>query len=185
MRRCVAFLVLSVLLGTPASGFGDAIDVEAHRDGEGVVLEASAWLHASVQQVWSVLTDYERYPQFVPDLTESRVIARNGKTITLEQRGQAGFIFFHYPIEVQLEVVEQPPERVTSHAISGNFKRMDGLYELRPEGDLVHLVYRGRLVPAFSLPPVVGLPAVRSATERQFAALVREIKRRVALASER
>jgi hypothetical protein len=35
-------------------------------------------------------------------------------------------------------------------------------------------------VPAFRLPPLIGLPALRASVERQFGALVREVERRSA-----
>jgi hypothetical protein len=34
------------------------------------------------------------------------------------------------------------------------------------------------MVPAFRLPPLIGLPALRASVERQFGALVDEVERR-------
>jgi ribosome-associated toxin RatA of RatAB toxin-antitoxin module len=171
-------LVVSSIFACTVRADDPSIRVQAHREGEAIVLDATASLRASIRQAWRVITDYERYPLFVPDLTVSHVVSRRGNTVILEQQGEAGFVFFHYPIHVRLEVTEQPSQRVIARALQGNFRRMDGLYELREEAATLRFVYRGRLVPDFHLPPLVGLPAVRTATERQFSALVREINRR-------
>jgi ribosome-associated toxin RatA of RatAB toxin-antitoxin module len=173
--RAVAALLL-VLAAHAAHA--QKISVEARRDGDAVLVEARAQLKAGERLAWEVLTGYERYALFVPDLTSSHILARSGNTAIVEQKGEAGFFLFHFPLEVQLAVTERPFEQVSARAIAGNFKEMTGLYRLVPEGDTLRFTYSGRLVPAFSLPPLVGTTAVRIAVEKQFVALVREILRR-------
>ena len=135
-------------------------------------------LKADAHLAWDVLTGYDQYARFVPDLKSSEILARAGNTAIVEQRGVAGFFLFRFPLEVRLAVTEQPYEQVSAQAIAGNFKEMTGLYRLDPDGEELRFTYSGRLVPAFGLPPLIGTTAVRIAVERQFAALVREILRR-------
>jgi ribosome-associated toxin RatA of RatAB toxin-antitoxin module len=162
----------------------DRISVEAHREGEAVLVEAKASVRADVRVAWQVLTAYDRYTEFIPELKSSRILARSGATAIVEQKGEAGFFFFHFPLEVVFAVTEQAPAGVTSRAISGTFREMTSAYELAEEGDRVRLTYHGRLVPAFRLPPLVGVPALRSAMEKQFTELVQEIGRRAAIERE-
>ena len=59
---------------------------------------------------------------------------------------------------------------------------MDGSYTLETLADgRVRLSYSGRLVPAFTIPPLLGKAVVRQLLTRQFKALVDEILRREAL----
>jgi hypothetical protein len=180
--RLVALVFGLILLSRPVRA--DEVRVEARRDGEAVVVSARAALRADPALVWEVLTAYERYPEFVSDLKSSQVLARAGNTAIVEQKGVAGFFLFRVALEVRLAVSEQPYQRVSSYAISGNLKEMAGLYELAVDGDVVNLTYSGRLVPAFKLPPLIGLAAMRGSVERQFRALTREILRRSALTHE-
>lgn len=159
----------------------DPISVEAHREGEAVLIEAKASVRADVRVAWEVLTAYDRYTQFISELKSSRILARSGATAIVEQKGEVGFFLFHFPLEVVFSVTEQAPSGVTSRAISGTFREMTSVYELTQDGDRVRLTYRGRLVPAFRLPPLLGVPALRSAMEKQFTELVREIGRRAAI----
>ena len=152
--------------------------MEAHREGEAVLVEARAHLKADSRLAWEVLTGYDQYARFVPDLKSSEIVARTGNTAIVEQRGVAGFFLFRFPLEVRLAVTEQPYGLISAQAISGNFKEMTGVYELTPNGQELHLTYSGRLVPAIDLPPFLGTTAVRIAVEKQFTALVREILRR-------
>jgi ribosome-associated toxin RatA of RatAB toxin-antitoxin module len=156
--------------------------VQAKRDGEAVLMEARASLNAQVQIAWAVLTDYEHYAEFIPDLRSSQVLSRDGSVVIVEQKGVAGFFFFHFPLEVRLSVTEQPFERVTSQAIGGDFKSLTGVYQLIPEAGRLRVTYAGRLVPGFRLPPFLGVTIMRMAVQERFTALVREIVRRGALA---
>jgi len=146
-----------------------------------VLVEAKASVRADVRIAWEVLTAYDRYTEFISELKSSRILARSGATAIVEQKGETGFFLFHFPLEVVFSVTEQAPSGVTSRAISGTFREMTSVYELTQDGDRVHLTYRGRLVPAFRLPPLVGVPALRSAVEKQFTELVHEIDRRAAI----
>ena len=182
VKWVAAACALFGLLATASAG-ADAVRVSARRDGDAVIVEAQARLRAPLPLIWEVLTGYERYAEFVPDMQASRVLSRDRDAALVEQRGTAGFFLYRFPVEVQLAVTEVPFERVTCRAVAGNFKELTGVYELSAEADAMRLVYRGRLVPAFRLPPLVGLPALRASVERQFGALVAEIERRNAASS--
>jgi ribosome-associated toxin RatA of RatAB toxin-antitoxin module len=173
-------VAVALLVGLASLPPADAADVRvaAQREGGAVLVEAQAELRAPLDIAWAVVTDYEGYARFVPDLQSSRVLSRDGNRVLVEQRGTAGFFLFRYPLELRFEASEEPLERVSSHLVAGNFKEMSGVYQLAPAEQSIHFSYRGRLVPAFSLPPLIGLPAVRASVERQFGALVREIERR-------
>jgi ribosome-associated toxin RatA of RatAB toxin-antitoxin module len=165
--------------GAPAA---EDVSVEVERRGEGMEVRAKAFVAAGVPLVWKVVTDYERLPRFVPGIARSVVRQRSENRLRLDQAGEARFLVFSFPIEVQLEVVEAPPHWVVSHAVSGNLRRMIGRYDLRPDGVRGGLVlaYTGFIEPAFDLPPLVGAAALRQMVEEQFRAMVAEIERRAA-----
>ncbi len=179
-RRRVAALLFALGASAAAgtSGSDDALSVQAqHRDGAFLV-EAVAVFPADPRVAWQVLTDYDRYADFIPDLRSSRIVARSGSGTVVEQRGQAGFLFIRIPLEVRYLVEETPYRTVRSRAIGGDFREMDGRYELSPVPGGLRLTYSGRLVPGFMMPPLFGTTAVRLSVERQFGAMVREIVRR-------
>jgi hypothetical protein len=73
--------------------------------------------------------------------------------------------------------------RIVVRAVGGNLKEMRGEYEIRSlPGDRLRLSYAARLLPAFSVPPLVGPLVMRHELRRQFDGLVDEIVRRDALA---
>ncbi len=160
----------------------DDLVVEAERRGEAVEVRARATIVAPVPLVWRVLTDYEDLPRFIPGIAKSIVRQRNGNRLLVDHSGEAHFLFFSFPIEVTLEVIESPSEWVTSRAVGGNVRRMNARYDLSADsaGGTVVLRYYGLIEPDFALPPLIGAAAMRLTVEEQFTAMVGEIERRAA-----
>ena len=172
--------ILGAVLCVLAAGVDAAEDffVDASRHGERFDLRAGALVAAPPALVWQVLTDYERLPRFVPGLSRSIVRLREGNRALVQQSGEARFLVFSYPIEVELEVNESPTDWVESRAVGGNVRRMHGRYELHPQARGTMLLYDGEIVPDFHLPRFIGTAAVRTMIEQQFTAMVGEIERR-------
>jgi ribosome-associated toxin RatA of RatAB toxin-antitoxin module len=170
----------------------DDVSIEAKRRGDSVEIHARALIAASPSLVWQVLTDYEHLPSFIPGLLKSVVSQRQGNQLVLEQTGEARFLVFSFPIEVRYEVIESPPEWISSRAVGGNLRRMNGRYDIQPApaGTVAEparsllLRYEGVIEPTFELPPLIGLVALRSMVEQQFTAMVAEIERRAAVQGE-
>ena len=181
----MAVALLAAAYAAPGSA-ADDVSIEAERRGDSIEIRARALIAAPVALVWQVLTDYERLPGFIPGLAKSVIRERQGNRLVVEQTGEARFLMFSFPIEVRYEVVESPPSAISSRAIGGNLRRMNGRYALQPapagEGrqGAVLLRYDGEMEPSFDVPPFIGLVAVRSMVEQQFTAMVAEIERRAA-----
>ena len=172
------FFALCAVQG-PAVAAED-FSVESERNGEHVEIRARALIAASPREIWQVISDYASLERFIPGMAQSRVLLREGNRARVAQRGDLSFLFISYPFEVELDVVEEPFERIVSHALRGNVRRMDGRYELRPDLSRagVWLLYSGTIEPESDVPLVIGMIALRAAVRDQFAAMVQEIERR-------
>jgi ribosome-associated toxin RatA of RatAB toxin-antitoxin module len=178
----IANIVLAAALCTPAFALEQPISVRTARDGEFVTVSASALMRVDPGVAWAVLSDYDHLSKFIPDMESSRVLSREGNKLRVEQRGDVGFLFYREPVNVLLEVDEEPPRLIVARSISGNVKGLETRYELHSSSAGVRLDYTGRFVPAFSIPPLIGMPIVSRLIERRFRAMVEEIQRRDALA---
>ncbi|MBI4290733.1 MAG: cyclase [Betaproteobacteria bacterium] len=158
----------------------DAQDVLVNvvREGDFVVVSASADMPVERSIAWEVLTNYDRYAEFIPHLRVSRVVSRSGGGLVLEQQGEFRFLFFRQPLELRLAVTEKPQYLVESRSLSGSLKDLKGNYELHDAPGGLRLLYSGRFVPDISLPWFIGLFFVRAVIEKEFSALVAEILRR-------
>ena len=178
LQQFAAVLLLAVVARAANGVSLEPINVEARREGDAVIVEAYASLHADLEIAWDVLTDYDRYAEFIPDLKSSRIVARSSGTVIVEQKGQGGFFLFRFPMEVTLSVTENPRSGITSRAIAGTFREMTGSYTLVRDGDELRFTYSGRMVPDFLLPPLIGTAAVKAAVRKQFGALVKRMQTR-------
>lgn len=173
-------LAAAVALQLGAAVAANDVSVDVDRSGPSFRVQAAATVAAPAALVWEVLTDYANLARFIPGLSSSVVHLRDGKRVLLEQQGQARFLWFSYPIDVRLEVMESPRDWITSRNVGGNLRRMTGRYDLQPVRGATLLHYRGELEPDFELPFIIGTLAVRIMVEQQFAAMVAEIERRAA-----
>jgi ribosome-associated toxin RatA of RatAB toxin-antitoxin module len=169
--------LLGLLLAALPARAAD-VEVDVRRSGDVFTIVARAEFEGVVARAWEVLTDYGRYPRFIAELTQSRVLSRKGRAVQVDQKGEARFLFLSYPLDARLAVTEQPYERVSSRAVAGSFREMRNTYELEGREGRVILRYTGRLVPDFHVPPIIGTLALRHHVEAMFVALVEEMERR-------
>jgi ribosome-associated toxin RatA of RatAB toxin-antitoxin module len=178
------FLALAVAPGLARAAAG-AIEARIERQGEYITVNASVLMQVDARIAWEVLSDYDHLSRFIPDMKISRVVSRDGNRVLVEQKGDFGFFFYRQPVDVMLEVVEDPRRRIDARRISGNIRDLETHYDLKASDAGVRLDYAGRFIPEFSVPPLFGMPMVRRIVERRFRAMVEEIVRRDALARSR
>ncbi len=153
-------------------------------EGEFILVEAHVDLPVAPSMAWAVLTDYEGYPRFITGMRESRVVSRVPEGVVVDQKGSFGFLFFSQAIEVRALITEYPNNLIVSRTIGGSFRDSLGRYELLPLDGGVRVDYTGRLLPEFSLPPLIGMGIVHYILQRNFTEVVDEILRRDALARQ-
>ena len=139
-------------------------------------------LNTDVATAWRVLTDYGRYVEFIPDLRVSRVVGRYGSTVTVEQSGDAVWLF-NWPLDITYEINENPPSSLQSRAVAGSLRVLVSSYALTPVNSGTRLDYSGHVEPGFALFGKIEQNAVERNVARQFQALADEIERQGAHAS--
>jgi hypothetical protein len=178
-------LALTLALAVVQPAAAAAISIDSERDGGAIDIHASAMLNADAVTAWHVLTDYNRYTEFIPDLRLSRVVARRGSTVTVQQSGDAVLWPFNVPLDITFEVQEIPPYRLKSRATAGSLRALTSSYTLTPDASGLRLSYVGRIAPGFALFGPIEETALAKNVARQFQALADEIERQSAAARSR
>ncbi|MDV3347762.1 SRPBCC family protein [Leptothoe sp. ISB3NOV94-8A] len=93
---------------------------------------ASVAIPRSLEQVWKILTDYEKLSDFVPNLTSSRLLPRSDGGIRLEQIGAQCFLNFKFCARVILDMTEHFPREIGFSMVEGDFKKFIGKWTLQP-----------------------------------------------------
>jgi ribosome-associated toxin RatA of RatAB toxin-antitoxin module len=172
----------SAQLPTPAPTPAPGPEVSVRRtdvDGEAVFeVGASGIVAAAAPAVWKVLTDYERMPEFVPDMQSARVLERSGNRVVVEQLGTARFLFIRRDIHLVVQVQEQPMTLIDVGLITGDMKLYNCRWELQAlAGGGTRIVYSGRLAPKFYVPAVLGASLIRADITRMMTAVLERLER--------
>ncbi|MES2934650.1 MAG: SRPBCC family protein [Pseudomonadota bacterium] len=194
-RRCLLLTLASLPLGASRAWAqvvlpANTLEVKVQRvpDSEPSAYEvqATALVRATPQEVWQVLTDYERMHEFVPDMASCKVLSREASApnaITLEQHGSMHFLFFSQAIDLVVRVVEQPISTIDITLVSGNMKAYSSHWEIRPVlGNKMtgtQISYQGKLTPDFYVPRLFGVSLMRSNIQNMFEAVMVEIEKSI------
>jgi len=113
---------------------------------------------ASPAAVWRVLSDYPGLAGIVGGLKSSRVVARQGGRILVEQIMEGHFLFFEKTLRLRLWITERPPLLIEfSNADQAPFRTYQGAWRIIPTPagcgvDYTLRVSRGELAPRFLEP---------------------------------
>ena len=112
-------------------------------------------------------------------MSASHTLERDGSDATVQQSGRAGLGPFKRDFSVTWAVHEVPQQSVTAHAVAGDFTRFESSYRLHADGaGHTRIEYSAVIEPKDGIPPLIGVPVMRSAIRKQFEAMLAEIDRR-------
>lgn len=179
----IAFLPLlfTVLLITPALAIPqqeEDIEVRVQTLGDSVIVDLSMLAPGTRQEAWAVLTDFEHMPNFVSNLKQSKVLNISGNTLNIYQSGSAAFGPIHFPFESTREIQLFPFDKIQSHQISGNMRKMEGTTQLTDESGQTRILYHTDSVPGVWIPPIAGNAFIEHEVREQFQEIRNEIIKR-------
>lgn len=128
-----------------------AINVEQLEGRERRVL-AKILIPASLDQVWSVLTDYNACAEYLPNLTESRRLQLSTEDIQVEQIRTKNFMGMSFSASSLFNVKEKFPQEIHYQQIEGDMKALSGSWQLKPQDlengqTVVELIYDFTICP--------------------------------------
>lgn len=174
-RWCAVLLMVGGLLTSGPAVVG-SVDWDTLLAGEVVVktvkhpdgfsgLRASFTVAAGRERIWAVLVDYANFPQFFPDIDKLRVLAQDQDGAQLEFWVNAIVAHYHCVLSRRYDA---PGRRLTWTRIGGDFKRLEGSWEIRdtPRPGVSLLVYESYVDIGGMIPmALVRLEAMRKARE--------------------
>lgn len=151
---------------------------------EGRQRQISAKIHIPypAEQIWQILTDYDRLADFIPNLSKSRRLDQPAGKIRVEQVGTESLMKLKFCARVVLDMVEHFPHQLDFTMIEGDFKVFTGSWILQPAGEGVlgtELSYVVSILPPRMMPIamierrlksglVLNLSAIRQRAETLF-----------------
>ena len=111
---------------------------------------------AKPQDVFEVLTDFESYPEFIPEVSYARIVEETDAYTVIDFRINLGRSFSY-----TLKFTTKPYQWVRWTYVRGDFRSNEGSWTLEPKGPHTEATYRlaldlGRLVPKFVMTALAG-----------------------------
>ena len=86
----------------------------------------------SFESLWLILTDYNRLSEYIPNLTSSSLLSRNGRKIKVRQVGSQNLFGLQFSAEVFLELIENEENGILKfHLTKGDFRKFEGSWTIR------------------------------------------------------
>jgi hypothetical protein len=177
LPNLVAIAALGALLLAPLQAWAEA---SVHVESKETTLYVQADIDTTVDSktAWAVLTDYDHWTDFIPDLVVSRVISRPGDPLQLEQRARVPSMP-NFPVVMILQVEETPLKRIRFYRTAGNVLSFAGEWLIEGKSRKVRLVYRAVVMPGFPMPPQASMEIFRSDAKVRMEAMAQEMARRM------
>lgn len=124
----------------------------------GAGVTAQMYLPIQRDRVWAQLTDYPRWVQFFPDITQSRILERSpiGQGQDTRQRlyqaARKSFLFITAEVEIYLQVIETAGQRIQFYLESGSFHDFQADLQLQDLAEGVVLTYSVQATPTIPVP---------------------------------
>ncbi len=180
MKFLARLFALFALLTSGAHALEPEITVTVTRSGEAFVVDAVVDIDVAQRTAWDVLTDFDHMSAILSNLASSKIVRRDGQTLTVRQEGAVKYGLFSFSFESEREVRLEPMKRILVKQLSGTAKRMESESRLMSTELGSHLNYRAEIVPDSVLARMFGAGFVKHEVAEQFRAMAVEMKRRAA-----
>lgn len=89
-------------------------------------------VHAPVSTAWQVLTDYDNFDQFLPNVERSALLEETGDRHIFEQISVVRVLALTRRVEVTMAATEAHPEQISFNMVEGDAKSIEGTWRIDP-----------------------------------------------------
>jgi carbon monoxide dehydrogenase subunit G len=180
-RRCLHGLsalacVVAAIAFAQDKGPVRSIDIVQNNDG--YVANVVMFAPVAPNIAWNVLTDFDNMHKWVPNVRGSKIAARDGNVVTVEQKGVAKFGLLSFPYTSVRRMQLDPQNTIQSTQVSGSMRRLVSLMKVSPDGGGTRLDYKLEIEPAGIAATVMSKDFLQHEITEQFTAIVGEMGKR-------
>jgi ribosome-associated toxin RatA of RatAB toxin-antitoxin module len=86
--------------------------------------------------VWSVLTDYENFPKFLPNVVSTKIVGANGNRKVVEQVSERQVFLVSVTSRVRTENTETEKQRIDFRLVDGDLKELQAFWLIEPVSEI-------------------------------------------------
>jgi len=163
--------------------------VSAQREGETGKFLARVLIDAPVEQAWQVLTDYDNFEQFLPNVENSQLLESDENRRRFEQLNVIAVVptVIEISSRVVIDSMLTPNEQVDFELVEGDLEKLEGIWKLDPvvdaesESQKVLITHQVDIDPGNSSPRGLFFSTYKLVLEDSLVAAKAEAERRAAL----
>lgn len=141
---------------------------------------------APVDTAWNVLTDYDHFKDFLPDVVSSRILETKGNETIFEQVNKVRVLLFTQKSRLVVAAAKQYPQQIDFQLKEGEIKALKGLWKLEPVAPNQVLITQDvTFDPGDSVTRGLAFTIYKSALADSLKAIKQETERRAAQSSNR
>lgn len=138
-------------------------------------------INAPIATTWKVVTDYNDFERFLPNVVSSQLLKTNGNQKVFEQTQRIRAFIFNKQVRVRIAVTETYPQQVAFKVVSGDIKSLQGVWRLQPiSRNQVLLVHQVAVDPGSTSNRDLFFSIYKDSLADTLAAMKRESERRIA-----
>jgi ribosome-associated toxin RatA of RatAB toxin-antitoxin module len=180
MGRLPALVLLAAVMGAVPAAANGKPDVSVTEADGLYQVTATFTVAGSLSAVRAVLTDFERIPEFMPDVEHSQVLSGE-PGLVVEQRATAKFLMFSKRVHLVLEVSDTGDRISFRDRCRTSFDLYQGAWTLVPHDGGVRIRYQLAARPLFDVPGFVLKRLLKRDAGRMIARIAAEIAGRADL----
>ncbi|MGB3240138.1 MAG: SRPBCC family protein [Geitlerinemataceae cyanobacterium] len=142
-------------------------------------------IDASVDNLWAVLTDYNNFIDFLPNIVSSSVIESEGNSYLVEQVSKQRVLLFDIESRLLTENIQTENQRIDFSLVDGDLSQFQGYWTIEPfassvEGEAPQLLVTQsvEVQPARGTPENLFYDIFKNALEKTLTAIRDEVDRR-------
>jgi len=136
---------------------------------------------APVDTTWKVLTDYNRFKDFLPGVVSSRILETSGNQTVFEQVNSVKVFLFTQKSRLVVAASKQYPKQIDFRLKEGDIKSLIGVWKLEPvSSSQVLITQEVTFDPGDLVPRNLVFKIYKTALTDSLKAIKKETERRVA-----
>ena len=176
LQRLVVFFLL--FLAYSAFAAEPEIQVTVEKRAEMFIVDSTFDLSVPLRTSWDVFTDFDNMASILGNLTSSKVTARSGNVLQVQQEGVAKYGIFSYSFTSEREIRLEPMKKIVVRQLAGNAKHYASELTLSREGKIIRVRYHAEMALESMIARTFGGSFIEHEVAEQFVAMATEMERR-------
>jgi ribosome-associated toxin RatA of RatAB toxin-antitoxin module len=133
MRPSILWACLGLCLLLPTTLQAESVQVTVKPIAANTSLIAlDTDVNCGPEPLWKLLTDFNHQAQFLPYISKSEIVGKEGSDLLIDQAGTIRIFFWTFTMHMKQRVTEDPMKDMHFKTIEGDFKRLEGDFLIGP-----------------------------------------------------